>query len=196
LTALPEGTELSRQEIPGVANGYSRGFNEGVLTADRTTDGTKTIARMPPAKLPPAVAGENAWHARFEMQTFERHLGPLPENRLLERWSLTASLLPTLPPRDLDRPSDLQPVGSYAVRLDDGALFEAIARTIDFRAEVTPDVLADRLSSRIEGLGPTGWILVICMTDGSATWGFPQVGVQVELRNGDRFCSAVESYLP
>jgi hypothetical protein len=197
LVALPEGAELSQQEAPGVSSGHSRGFSEGVMTADSTRDGTRTIARMPPAKLPPAAAGENAWHARWELRTFERHFGPLPQNHLLERWSMTASLLPTLPPRDLDRPpAYLQPAGSHAVRLDEEALFEAIAKSIDFRSELTPAVLADRIASRIEGLGPTGWILVICPTDGGATWGFPQVGAQVELLNGDLFCGAVESYLP
>jgi hypothetical protein len=110
---------------------------------------------------------------------------------------MTASLLPTLPPRDLDRPPGLlQPAGSYAVRLDEEALFESIAKSIDFRSEVTPAVLADRIASRVEGLGPTGWMLVICKADGSATWGFPQVDAQVELQNGDLFCGAVESYLP
>jgi hypothetical protein len=197
LAELPEGAELSRQEAPGVVGGHSIGKIEGVLTAGKTIDGVKTIARMLPAKLPPAVAGDNAWHARFEIRTVERRLGPMPERRLLERWYLTASLLPTLPPRDLDRgPGELQPSSSYAVRLDDSALLASIAKSIDFRAEVTPDVLADKISRTAEGLGPTGWIMVICKTDGSATWGFPQVGAQVELQNGDLFCGAVESYMP
>jgi hypothetical protein len=46
------------------------------------------------------------------------------------------------------------------------------------------------------GLGPPGWILVICTPDGKATWGLPQAGAYADLLNGALFCGAVESYLP
>ena len=196
LAELPEGAEMSRKETPGVGSLNRRQVEDGVINVARTREGVEIAARMAPAELPPAAASVNAWHSRWTLQTVERRLGPLPENRVIESWSLTASLLPTLPPRDLDEAEAIADDSAYSVRLDEDLLLAGIAKAIDFRAELSPAILAERISNNVGGLGPSGWMLVICMADGSATWGLPQAGASAELLNHALFCSAVETYVP
>jgi hypothetical protein len=199
LVALPEGSDHSRKKVPGVLSSNKFWVRDGVVNAGLAVDGVETAARIMAAELSPAVAGGNAWHSRWVLNVVERRLGPLPESRLIERWELTSSLLPTPPPRDLDDPEEEAAIASdetHAVRLDEEALFESIARSIDFREGLSPDVLAGRIAGDLDGLGSPGWILVLCMPDGSASWGLPQAGAYADLLNGDRFCGAVESYLP
>jgi hypothetical protein len=130
LVQLPQGCDLSRKKTPGVKSMQRSGIRDGIVSAARTREEVEISGRVTAAELPQSAAGENAWHSRWTMQTLERTLGPLPEQRLLERWSLTVSLMPMPPPRDLDDPERLaagRPDGPYEVRFDEQALFDAIA---------------------------------------------------------------------
>ena len=201
LVPLPEGSWLSRKAAPGVNRSTGLSSRNEVIESRLTVDELEISGRIMPAELPVSAARANVWHSRWTLETVERRLGPLPEARLMDSWSLTASLMPTWPARDGDskdpaetgRPNDDT---SYPVRLDQAALFAGVGESLDFRAEMSPAVLADVIVRRISGLDSAGWILVVCRDDAEATWGLAPTHGRSRLLNGDSYCGTVASYLP
>jgi hypothetical protein len=200
LLAFPENSRFSRKTTPGVDRSAGVSKHGNVVESRRTTNEVEVSARIVPAELALGAARENVWHSRWRLESLERRLGPLPEARILDSWSLTASLMPTWPPHDgdVEDPATARPEADawYPVRLDPAALFAAVGESLEFRAEMSPAVLADAIVNKIEGLESAGWILVLCRDDTEATWGFAPTHGRARLLNGDAYCATVGSYLP
>ena len=201
LVALPEGAWLARKSVPGVSRSTGLSRRDDVIESRVAIEEVEISARIMPASLPTAAARSNVWHSRWTLETVERRLGPLPATRVLDSWSITASLMPTVPPEDLDQGGEpgsviADPDEAYPVRLDQQAMFDSVATSLDFRAEVSPDVLADLIVRKITGLDSPGWILVLCRPDIEATWGVAPPAGRSRLLNGDEFCGTVAAYLP
>jgi len=201
LVALPDGAWLARREVPGVGRSTGQSRRDDVIESRLAVDEIETSARIIPAEIPVWAARTNVWHSRWTLETLERRVGAMPESRLIDSWSLTASLMPTSPPRDADRSEDAEwgPAESDApipVRLDQTALLRSVGESLDFSAEISPGVLADAIVGKIAGLGSPGWILVLCRHDADATWGIAPTRGRTRLLNGDEFCGTVEEYLP
>jgi len=201
LVALPDGAWLARREVPGVRHSTGRSRNNDIVESRLAVEEVETSARIIPAELPTAAARTHVWHSRWTFETVERRVGPMPETRLLDSWSLTASLMPTLPPRDLDRDRETEtgPAaadGPLPLRLDQEALLTSVGESLDFSAEISPAVLADAIVSKIAGLDSPGWILVLCRPDAGATWGLAPTPGRTRLLNGDEYCGTVETYVP
>jgi hypothetical protein len=195
LLAIVSGGSAFGQSSTGLSS------RDEVIESRLTVDELETSSRIMPAELPVDAARENAWHSRWTLRKVERRLGPLPEARLMDSRSLTVSLMPTWPPGDGDSkdPAETgQPTddASYPVRLDQAALFAGVGESLDFRAEMSPAVLADVIVRETSGLDSAGWILVICRDDAEATWGLAPTHGRSRLLNGDSFCGTVASYLP
>ena len=201
LVTLPEGAWLARKSVPGVSRSTGHSRRDDVIESRVAIEEVETSARIMPASLPTAAARSNAWHSRWTLETVERQLGPLPTTRVLDSWSITASLLPTAPPEDLDQGGEpgsviADPDEIYPVQLEQQSMFESVAASLDFRAEMSPDVLADVIVRKITGLNSPGWILVLCRPDADATWGVAPPAGRSRLLNGDEFCGTVAAYLP
>ena len=201
LVPLPEGTWLARRPVPGVTESTGLSRRNDVIESRVAAQEVETSARIQPARLPTEAVRGNAWLSRWTLERLERRTGPLPEARVVDSWSITASLLPTVPPRDLDQGGEPEPVApdpdaSYPVRLDQPALFNNVAESLDFRAEVSPDTLASLIVQKITGLDSPGWILVLCRPDADATWGIAPPAGRSLLLNGDDFCGTVAAHLP
>jgi len=201
LVPLPEGSWLLRKAAPGVEHSTGLSSRNEVIESRLAVDELEISGQILPAELPVGAARANVWHSRWTLEKVERRLGPFPEARLMDSWSLTVSLLPTWPPRDGDseepaetgRPNEDT---SYPVRLDQAAFFARVGESLDFRAEMSPAVLADVIVRKISGLDSAGWILVVCRDDEEATWGLAPTHGRASLLNGDSFCGTVASYLP
>ena len=201
LVELPDGASLSRKKTPGVRRSEGVSSHNMIVESRLTVEEVEISARIMPAEVPVAAGRANVWHSRWTLETVERRLGPLPEARVIDTWSLTASLMPTLPPRDLDRGDDgenqrFDPDSRYPVRFDQTELFTSVGESLDFRAEMSPNVLADAIVRKIEGLETSGWVLVLCRTDAEATWGLAPTTGRSSLLNGDAYCGTVETHLP
>ena len=198
LVPLPDGAWLARREVPGVTHSTSGSQRGDVIESSLAFEEVETSALIMPAELPTAAARRNVWHSRWTLETVERRVGPMPERRLINSWSLTASLMPTLPPRDRDQNQETEPSQDtpFPVRLDQAAMLTSVGESLDFNAEISPTVLADAIVGKIAGLNSSGWILVLCRTDAKATWGMAPTPGRTHLLNGDEYCGTVGTYLP
>jgi hypothetical protein len=200
LVPLPDGSELTRRKVPGVSRSQGISRRDDEVRSRLAVNEVETEAFIFPAELPEAAVRENAWHSRWRFETIARRIGPLPESRTVESWSMTVSLLPTRPPRDLDNgneePYENEPNAAFDVHMHEDALFTSIGKALDLRAELSASALADTIVKHVSGLDAPGWILVICPPDGTATWGLPPTRGRATVNNGKAFCRAVGSYFP
>ncbi len=160
--------------------------------ATKTVDEVETGAYVMPAPLPASAMREAAWRSRWTLERVERRLGPRPESRIVERWSMTATLLPTSPPVE-------EGVGAsnpVLVRVEQDELLDSVAERLDYLPEISADAVAETLVRRIRGFDSPGWILILCMPDGTATWGLPPTTARVRLTNADAVRPAVDALLP
>jgi hypothetical protein len=147
-----------------------------------------------------AVTGQR-WIGRWTLSRATVTLGVSPTEEETRNSTLISVLLPTIPPERLDAEGEPRDVAvapgdeALTISADVAAMIDDLATTLDERSELTLDAIEEALTSRPAGLGPPGWILVVCRDDGTAHFWLPPTPANSPLTNADLFCAEAHRQL-
>lgn len=199
LVPLPAAASAETYPAADGVTSYSRStwFEEtGEYESERAANGQVTMVRTAPGALSRHALRNLSWIGRWTVLRATEQLGEFPTSSTDSPASLTTVLLPTSPPRRLDK--DRRPLPAedddqiVGLRFDADAFVSKIVQRLDERSQVAVDIIEEIAASRPAGLGPPAWILVICREDGTATYWLPPTAAPSPLTNADIFCSEAD----